>query len=98
MEINAFSTRMTWLVFALIDIQTMFRTGNKSVTASALAINAHFVVFAADIRSAARLARAVDTQFAGQTIAIAVTYLHTNAVLASLALRAIVLLRALALA
>lgn len=64
----------------------------------ALGVNAHLVAFAADVRGAARLARAVDAQLAGQAITIAVAYLHANAILASLALRAIVLLRALALA
>lgn len=97
MEINALGTRMTRMIIAFVDVQTMFGTGNKSVATSALAVNAHFVAFATDIRGTARLARAVDTQFAGQTITIAVTYLHANAILTALALRAIVLFRTLAL-
>lgn len=34
MEINAFGARMTRLILALVDVQAVFGTGNKSVAAS----------------------------------------------------------------
>lgn len=88
---------MTRLIFALIYIQTMFRTDDKSVAASALVVDAHFVAFASDIRCAAGFASTIDTQFAGQTVTVAVTYLYANTILATFTLRAVVLFRTLAL-
>lgn len=64
----------------------------------ALVVDTDFVAFAADVGSTTRFARAIDAQLAGQAIAVAVTYLHADAVLATFALRAIVLLRTLTLA
>lgn len=97
MEINAFGARVTRLIVALIYIQTMFRSSDKSMAASALVIDAHFVVLASDIRRAAGFASTIDTQFAGQTVTVAVTYLYANTILAAFTLRAVVLFRALTL-
>lgn len=69
----------------------------KRVT-PALVIDADFVAFAADVGGTTRLARSIDAQLAGLTITVAVAYLDADAVLATLTLRAIVLLRALTLA
>lgn len=96
-EIDAFGARMTRLILALVYIQTTLGTGDKSVAASALVVDAHFVAFAADVGRAAGLASTIDTQFAGQAVTVAVTYLRADTVLATFALRAIVLLRALTL-
>lgn len=64
----------------------------------ALVVDAHFVAFAADVGGTAGLARAVDAQLAGQTVTVAVADLHANAVLATLASRAIALIGTLTLA
>lgn len=67
-------------------------------TIPAFVVDAHFVALAADVGGAAGLARTVDAELAGQTVAVAVAYLRADAVLAALALRAIALIGALALA
>lgn len=86
------------MVVALVDVQTVFRPGYKPVTAFALVVDAHLVVVATDVGSAAHLAHPVDAQLPRQTVAVAVAQLHAYSVLATFALGTVARLAALALA
>lgn len=63
----------------------------------AFVVDANFVVVATGVRCAADLAETVDAEFSGQTVAVAVTDLDADAVLAAFPFGTVVLFAALAL-
>lgn len=89
---------MTWSVLALVNVDTLGRSCDKTLSALALVVDAHLVGIATSVRMTTNCASSIDTKLAWQTVAIAVTDFRTNSSLASFALGAVVVFATLALA